>query len=274
MPESDRFEKLIIIIGAMKSGTTSLHSYLNSHPSIAMSRTKELEFFVEETNWRKGLQWYKRQWPTDTPWIGEASTSYTKFPEYQGVPKRMASIAPRAKLVYIVRHPIKRAVSSYVHGVAKGWEQRSIQEAFADPENSIHVKPSCYHLQLTQYLPFFDRSQIFVSSMERMGADKVTMVRDVFRFLGVDETAWDQTFEARENTAVGRTRPTPFTRSIMRLPAGRQLRGAIRRFVEPPIAAPKMSDRTRQVLTNFLREDISKFKALTGNRFDEWAPDF
>jgi hypothetical protein len=274
MADADRLDNLIVIIGAMKSGTTSLHSYLNSHPSISMSRWKELEFFVRESNWKKGLKWYTSQLPGDTRWTGEASTSYTKYPQYQGVAERMASVAPKAKLIYIVRHPIKRIVSSYIHGVAKGWEQQSIDEALGNPEKNIHVMPSCYHLQLTQYLPHYDQSQIFVSSLERMGADRVNMVREVFRFLGVDEDQWDPTFEARENTSDGRTQPTPFTRAIMRFPAGRQLRGAIRRFVEPPISAPKMSDTTRQRLIDFIGNDISKFKAQTGMSFDEWAPDF
>jgi hypothetical protein len=49
----------LIIIGAMKGGTTSLHYYLNLHPQIWMSREKELYFFVSERNWNKGIEWYK-----------------------------------------------------------------------------------------------------------------------------------------------------------------------------------------------------------------------
>lgn len=274
MPDTNRFDHFVCIIGAMKSGTTTLHTYLNSHPSIGMSRIKEPEFFVEESRWHKGLDWYLSLMPEGAIWTGEASTSYAKYPEFKGVPERMASLAPKAKLIYIVRNPIKRTLSSYVHGVAKGWEQRSLDEALNNPEKSIHVMPSCYHLQLSQYLPYYDRSQIFITSLERLSSDKDNLMREIFCFIGLDENAWDPNFEARENTAEGRTRPTALTRAIMRLPAGRQLRGAIRRFVEPPIEKPRLSDRTLGMLTDFLRDDIDKFKATTGMSFDEWAPDF
>ena len=86
----------LIVIGAAKCGTTSLHEYLDAHPEIAMSREKELYFFIEEKNWNKGLAWYESNFDPHARVRGESSPGYTVFPLYQGVPERMAAIVPNA----------------------------------------------------------------------------------------------------------------------------------------------------------------------------------
>jgi hypothetical protein len=76
----------------MKSGTTSLYHYLRHHPQIFMPDTKEVNFFNPLRHWDRGVDWYTQQFaeaPDDTLVIGEASTSYTKFPWIRDVPARM-----------------------------------------------------------------------------------------------------------------------------------------------------------------------------------------
>lgn len=99
----------LVVIGAAKCGTTSLHEYLNAHPQIAMSREKELDFFVAEKNWSRGLDWYEAQFE-DAPIRGESSVSYAAFPEYQGVPERIVRALPDARVIYLVRDPVERVV--------------------------------------------------------------------------------------------------------------------------------------------------------------------
>src|SRR5207244_9201435 len=103
----------LVSIGASRCGTTSLHRYLDLHPDIAMSKTKELNFFVEERNWQRGVAWYEREFSDSAPVRGEASPHYTAFPRYRGVAGRMARVVPEARLVYLVRDPIDRAISAY-----------------------------------------------------------------------------------------------------------------------------------------------------------------
>src|SRR4051812_3312851 len=112
----------LIVIGAKKSGTTSLYVYLDAHPEISMTRDKELNFFVEERNWSRGLGWYGEQFDAGAPVRGEASPYYTALPHHRGVPERMASVIPDARLVYMVRDPIARLLSHYDMGVARGRE--------------------------------------------------------------------------------------------------------------------------------------------------------
>jgi hypothetical protein len=70
----------LIIIGGLKCGTTSLHHYLNLHPEIAMSRPKELNFFVAELNWPLGRDWYAGHFDAAVPVRGESSPHYTNRP--------------------------------------------------------------------------------------------------------------------------------------------------------------------------------------------------
>ena len=93
----------VIVIGAAKCGTTSVHEYLDDHPEVAMSAEKELNFFVEEKNWPRGIAWYESQFDPDAPVRGESSPTYTAYPEYHGVPERIRSVVPDAKLIYLVR---------------------------------------------------------------------------------------------------------------------------------------------------------------------------
>ncbi len=70
----------LIVIGAQKCGTTSLHDYLGRHPEIRMSAEKELNFFQLERNWHRGVHWYEKQFPGGTAIRGETSPGYTYFP--------------------------------------------------------------------------------------------------------------------------------------------------------------------------------------------------
>lgn len=98
----------LVVIGGMKCGTSSLHYYLSLHPQISMSEPKELSFFAE--NWPRGRDWYEAHFPEDLPIRGESSPNYMKHPAFPGVPERMVSLVPDAKLVYLVRDPIARIV--------------------------------------------------------------------------------------------------------------------------------------------------------------------
>ena len=87
-----------------------------------MSREKELNFFIEEMNWHRGLDWYQAQFETSrkvSVW-GEASPGYTHHPVFQGVPQRMHSVVPGARLIQIVRDPMKRHLSHYFHQLRLG----------------------------------------------------------------------------------------------------------------------------------------------------------
>ena len=70
----------LVVIGGAKCGTTSLHHYLSLHPEIFMSHPKELDFFIEEANWNKGIRWYESKFKAPGKVIrGESSPRYTRY---------------------------------------------------------------------------------------------------------------------------------------------------------------------------------------------------
>ena len=174
----------LIIIGGMKCGTTSLHYYLNQHPQISMSETKELNFFIESRNWSKGINWYKSQFKGNTKVIGEASPNYTCQSHFPGVPQRMYQLLPDAKLIYLVRDPIKRIIAHYLHNYGEGLESRNLEETLLDGDVNQYLDRSLYYHQLSGYLKYYQPEQILIISSELLKNDTLNTLRKIFQFSG------------------------------------------------------------------------------------------
>jgi hypothetical protein len=115
-----------IIIGAQKAATTSLFHYLTQHPAIKGSRYKEVHFFDRETRYRRGLTWYKRQFP----WRGQAEILLESTPEYlylPKVPKRLSRLNKQMKFIVTIREPISRAISAWNMYRRKRHEKRFVE---------------------------------------------------------------------------------------------------------------------------------------------------
>ena len=113
----------LFIIGAMKSGTTSLHEYLDTHPQIAMSRGEGARILRRGVGAPQGRgvvpQPVGRAGRRQHRYRGESSTHYTKLPIFQGVPERLFRFNPEARLIYIMRNPFDRVVSHYWHALRR-----------------------------------------------------------------------------------------------------------------------------------------------------------
>ncbi len=126
----------------MKGGTTSLHRYLGSHSEVCISRRKETDYFLGRREYQRGLSWYSSQFNRHATALGEASPNYTKRHLWAGVPERIAQTLPEVRLIYVVRDPIERIVSHYVHNYAHGREKRRFSKAVTSGSN--YVKTSMY----------------------------------------------------------------------------------------------------------------------------------
>lgn len=184
MAESQAVLPTFVVIGAMKTGTSSLASYLRVHPQVFMTTPKEPGFF--SMRWDKGVPWYEALFDGagDAVARGEASTNYTKAPVLPHVPERMAQVIPDAKLIYVVRNPVTRIRSQYVHNVANKGERRKI--AIAVRDNPDYLDFSRYAYQLGLFLEHYPRESILVISSERLRTDREASLKDVFQFVGVD----------------------------------------------------------------------------------------
>lgn len=271
----------LIVIGAMKSGTTSLHHYLNQHPQIAMSREKELLFFVEEYNWQRGVAWYKAQFRGRAAVHGESSPGYTHHPVFRGVPQRMHRVVPHARLIYILRDPIERTVSHYVHRFAAGDEHRTLDELLLCLDDNLYISRSQYYRQLEQYFPFYPHEQIFITTQERLNQQRRSVLGAIFRYLNVDALENSLSFNVVKHETRKKRR-----KNAAGLALARRLKPAFRRLPTPvrskldeilffplsaPIPRPILSPEQRLRLADYLRPDVERLRCYTRDDFPEWS---
>lgn len=201
----------LFIVGAMKSGTTSLHNYLNLHPQIFMCEPKEPGYFVEEIAWNKGEDWYLSLFKDATPqhlYLGESSTDYTKLPIHKGVASKIHTFNPAAKLIFIMRDPFQRLVSHYWHAVRHtsngGVTENIFDSCLRDPQ---YLGYSDYPMQIKPYLELFGRENILFMTFEELIRDRRQQLEMVFAWLGLsDQVAWAETeraWNAKPETLVG-----------------------------------------------------------------------
>jgi len=186
-----------LIIGAQRSGTTALASYLRSHPDVFMPPKKEIHFF--DVNFERGTEWYRRQFDDaeNQLAVGEASPSYMYREE--AVP-RIAGLLARARLIAILRNPVDRAYSHFWMNRARGHEPLDFRAALiAEPERLASDDPfarigksyldrGLYLRQLRRVCEHFPRSALHVVLFEDLRSSPTEVYADVCRFLGVTDS--------------------------------------------------------------------------------------
>lgn len=179
----------LFIVGAMKSGTTSLHAYLDAHPDIYMSEEKEPGYFVPEINRTRTEDEYLALFSPGAGcrFRGESSTHYTKLPTYAGVPERIRQFAPEARIIYIMRNPIERTISHYWHAVRDiylGRERLGIVEAIR--KRVEYSAYSHYAMQLQAFLAVFPRERVHCLTLESLQSDPHSELARLYAWLGLD----------------------------------------------------------------------------------------
>lgn len=197
-----------LIIGAAKSGTTTLHELIGRHPRVFISHVKEPEFFAVDSVYERGLSWYHALFKEakEHQLCCEASTAYTRSPQFPRAAERIARTIPDAKLIYLLRHPIDRAYSHYVHRVTRElYPHQPIRWTFEE-----HVKndPMCldgsrYMDQIEQYLGHFAKESLLVLLTEDLEKDPKRIVREAWDFLGLDEVDFgDEDVRGNESQSI------------------------------------------------------------------------
>lgn len=188
------------IVGAQRSGTTYLYHLLAEHPEIEMAQPlkPEPKFFITDALFCNGLDYYKNSYFEGKvgAWLrGEKSTSYI---ELETAAIRLAASFPKAKIVFLLRNPIERAISNYWFSVNNGLETKSIEEAFLQEEervvdydpDQVSVSPYAYLRRgryidyILMYERYFPSKSIRVMLYEQL-ISSVRFVHDLYTFLGV-----------------------------------------------------------------------------------------
>ena len=202
-----------IIIGAQKSGTTSLYGYIMQHPYAFAAQRKEINFFTLKYHY--GTKWYVSNFPTSLrrcinkithkPFVtGEASPYYIFHPL---AAERMKKLLPNVKLIIILRNPVDRAFSHYNHVITHQNEQYSFKDAISEEskrlegeKERIESNPSYiskkyrsysylsrgrYIEQVEKWMNVFSKDQFLILRTEDLHRDTVGTVNQVFDFLGL-----------------------------------------------------------------------------------------
>jgi hypothetical protein len=200
------------ILGAAKCGTSSLYTYLNQHPDIFMSDPKEPVFFEKEYN--RGTEYYRKtyfySWNNERL-VGDARHRNLYLPY---IPARIFKLFPRSKLIVIVRNPVERAFSHYIHRKIRGTEALSFEDAvledlerinsgiFIDSPERIedyvknlaedgagsnlfrtYIDSGYYAEQIERYLQYFDKNQILVVFLDDLKQNPENVFKEIITFL-------------------------------------------------------------------------------------------
>lgn len=193
-----------LIIGAMKSGTTSFFNMLSRHPSIYVPYYKELQYFSRDHKHALGDKFYTDHFleARDDQIIGEGSTCYSRWPHYPHAAKRIAERLPDVRLIYLMRHPVERAYSHYGHIM----QDRIIRkdgpiltfEEILDDEKEI-IDTSLYKIQIENYLALFKRSQMLFLTFDELISSPAALLHRTQVFLGVEPIDLTMNGDTKDN---------------------------------------------------------------------------
>jgi hypothetical protein len=292
-----------LVIGAAKSGTTSLYHYLAQHPDVFMSPVKEPNFFAlegEKPAFRApGADERINRWSVTDPdeyrklyegangekVLGEASPIYLYSEKAAG---RIKHHVPEARLITILRNPAERAYSGFLHLLLNGRETTTdFGEALALEEERKrenwdwiwHYKSmGFYYEQLTRYLESFSQEQIKIYLYEDLERDPAGVVRDAYGFLGVDVSFVPKPPARYNATGIPRSRrlndllrtDNPLKSTAKLLVPKKFRRKLLMNMQNKILVKPPFPEGERKQLVEEYREDVLKLQGLIGRDLSGW----
>lgn len=269
---------IAIIIGAMKSGTTSLFYYLSEHPEICASREKELHFFSDEDRFSRGLDWYQSMWSMEPGHkvALEASPTYTMQPYRPDVAARIAALdGIDFKFIYIARNPIGRFESHVRHEVAQHQlTGDAIQTLRSSQEPLAYTQ---YAMQLDSYIQHFGQERVHALLLEDLKSNPQAELQKVCRFLGVDDTYHFKNVDVVRNSKdtlnlnpfLGKIRHFSFVKPLVEMisPRTRQSLRVLLSRKDPFEFC--LSDQEKLDIVQQLAPDLRRFNQLYGLNVEE-----
>jgi Sulfotransferase family len=287
-----------LIIGAAKAGTTALHKYLQQHPQIYLTPTKETNFFAfegQEINFQgpgdealkdfsiTDLNTYQAEFEqvTQELVIGEACPAYLYFPQAAA---RIKQYIPDARLIVILRNPVERAYANFLHIVRDDREtHRDFALALQAEATRIannwewfwhYIQVGFYGQQLQRYYEMFAPSQIKVYLYEDLKANAIATLQDIFRWLEVDDTFIPDMALRPNKSGMPKnkllhqilTKPNPL-KSFLKPLFPAQIRQKIQ---HQNLNTPQISPEVRQQLLDLYHADILQCQDLIQRDLSAW----
>jgi hypothetical protein len=273
------FPPEILLIGAQKSGTSTLAYHLGQHPRIEISNPKEVHYYSR--NWNKSVDWYKSKFnnPNNKICI-DASTTYSmadpnsENPEL--IPQRVYSIAPNTKFIYIMRNPIERSYSGYWHNVRTGREKKSFMELAKNNESDF-LNISYYKYQIEMWLKYFPIENFKFVFFEDLKENPQNVVEECFEFCNVEpinieghviknKTASVNTFGKQLNKL---SRNYPFLLNVKKI-LPNKIVNTIRKSKITDKKIPNISNEEKGFLKSCFKEKNEELEALINKPLHKW----
>lgn len=267
-----------LIVGAMKAGTTTIYADLGSHPRCFFPRDKEPGNLADDRVLTPaGRAAYAKLFAGASPdqLIGEASTVYTKLPDFPGCAERARRVlSADTKIIYSVRDPIARLSSQHYHELYS----RALRDP--DPDSAAQNIPrlteySRYATQIEPWIDAFGRGNVLILGFERYTADRVGGFAALCGFLGLDPDLAELDTETIHNKGdtkravpetAGALWRSPFYQRLVRpLVRGPVKEALLRLLPAPPPRPPKPGERTRQAVHDALRDDAGRLRGILGS---------
>lgn len=296
-----------LVVGAAKCGTTSLHEYLNQHPRVFVPEKKECRFFSNLSHFdgpghdqelnrtiTRSLEEYQGLFEPvrDEQAIGDISHDYLYYHD-ESIRNIKKHLGEGVRIIIVLRDPRERAYSHYMHHVKVGISpDRNFERALIQEEKRIrenwswnwhYTRAGLYHDQVKAYLEAFPRDQVRIYLYDQLVKDTPGLMRDIFKFLGVDSD-FDVTPEVHNQSTNVRSRGlSNFLRQESNVKE--RLRGMLsavglsdqrihdlkKRFLNLNATGKKpMDPGTRQRLTGFFAEDLERLENLIQQDLSGW----
>ena len=289
----------LLIVGAAKCGTTSLHNYLKQHPDIFMTEHKEPHFPIN-SDIGKGrihkavtdLEEYEKMFKTEGKYKykGESSVMYLAFPEFS-IKNIKKYLDPDVKVIIMLRNPIERAFAGYLHNLRYNpSEDLSFEDAFDKSEERYHqvgnMTPDTrylhvgnYHSQVESFMTMFNDNVLVILYDDYVNNINLCL-SNIFNFLSIDKISVDT---SRRHMVGGWVFKSKFLRNLL-IPKNnfksliknflpnKKIRKAIKQKIMnmSTVENPSVSEDMHKKLTEYYRKDIDNLSKLLNKELNCW----
>ena len=261
-----------LVIGAQKSGTTTLWEDLRAHPAITMADKESNGLLDPRVLTPEGMRYYSALFDSDGSTKGEVCTTYAMLPTHEGVAERARTLNPATRVIYIVRDPVARVISHHHHEVAAQTMSADIDDAVRKHDRLIDH--SRYAYQLRPWLDAFGPERVHIVQFERYMADRVTGASHLYSLLGLadfklpdPESVHNAATDKRVGVGIGgRVANHPLYRKAIRPRIPTLVKGAAKRVLlrkAPPRPAPP-SRETLETLVRTLSPEVRQLAFVVG----------
>ena len=267
------------VIGAMRAGTSTLHDMLDAQPGLSLPAMKETDYFLFSKNHDRGAGWYRQRFSSLSLCCGDVSPNYAKRDVFPEAPQLLQEANPQAKIIYLLRDPVERALSQYRHHILLGGELAP-GDLLTSGEGRHIIATSRYEWQLEPWRALFDDGSILLICLEDLVASPDETLARIGTFLGVDITGHGAISEANSSDTLSRL--PGWWAGLRETPLGLALRSALPRALAERLkrsVSAKTSHRTVPKVPGSIIDDIREtlapdtaaLRQSTGLPFDQWS---